>query len=1061
MFKHLRRTLLFVLVLPMLATLALGLMAASETGSAWLLRQMLPLAPGEIEVGGIHGRLIDGLQLSGLDYRQDQLQVRAARAALRWRPAALLHGRLRIVQLQVTDLRIDSAAAQDTGEPFSLPPRIALPLTLVVDELSVENLQLWRDGKAATSVARLSLSARAGPGGLTLSRFSVEQPQTQLRLSGQAALEQPYPFSAEIDWQARLDDVPLRGHGRLSGDAATIQLAHNLTAPAQLSTEGRITLDGGTPRMTLHGRWQNLHWPLSGVADYRSATGTYRVDGTTAAYQLSLDGQLDGKEIPAAQFRASAQGGDDGLLVKTLQLIALGGHIDANGKLAWAPRLHLGLNIRARRIEPGRQWPLGDGRVDIDTRFDLDRDRQGLRVQLRRLHLRGRLRSQPVSAKGSLGLIDGVAKTRGLTLSVGDNRLQLSGALDRSGLNFELSAPDPAIVLPGLEGQVQARGRLTGPLSRPGAQLSASATGLAYRQYRVGRVRLEAAMAPATDPGGQLDLDAEAIELDGRAFEGLSFRLDSTSQRHRAQLRLTGQSLNAELDAKGGYRDHAWKGQLATADVALPELGKWHLDAPVALQLARGDIAPFSGCWLSAERRVCLQGRWRDRDAEVQLQARAAQGHANALVAVHDIGSAAARLEGNIEADIPDIRFLNALISGARIDAGRVTARVTLAGTPQRPRIDGEAALVDGQATIAELGLALSPVELHARMHSTQVTLAGSIQSGRGEVNLDGGLALDPVHNWPFAVQIRGTNFAVSRLPEMEIDANPDLRVTGTALGADIRGSLLIPRARIELKDLPPNVVKVSSDQVLIGPAAQAAAPANGYPLSVNLVATLGEDVHFEGLGLSTDLGGSLNLRSLESDTLIGNGVLELRQGRYEGYGQKLSIERGRLLFAGPLDNPALDVRAVRKVNSVVAGIELYGTAEAPRTRLFSDPAMSDAEIMAYLVTGKPLGAPRSNSDTQALAAAAASLGANSPLGQELSQLLGIEFGVQSGATEEETALVVSKQLSSRLSIDYVYGMFNESAAIQFIYKLTEHLNLTGRSGAVQSIDLEYSINRP
>jgi autotransporter translocation and assembly factor TamB len=115
---------------------------------------------------------------------------------------------------------------------------------------------------------------------------------------------------------------------------------------------------------------------------------------------------------------------------------------------------------------------------------------------------------------------------------------------------------------------------------------------------------------------------------------------------------------------------------------------------------------------------------------------------------------------------------------------------------------------------------------------------------------------------------------------------------------------------------------------------------------------------------------------------------------------------------------------------------------------------------MSYLVTGKPLSASSSGQDSQALAAAAASLGANNPVSQELSQKLGIDLGVESGATDADTAFKVGKQLSSRLYVDYVYGLFNETAAFQVIYKLTDHLSLTGQSGAQQSIDLKFNIDR-
>ena len=53
----------------------------------------------------------------------------------------------------------------------------------------------------------------------------------------------------------------------------------------------------------------------------------------------------------------------------------------------------------------------------------------------------------------------------------------------------------------------------------------------------------------------------------------------------------------------------------------------------------------------------------------------------------------------------------------------------------------------------------------------------------------------------------------------------------------------------------------------------------------------------------------------------------ELRDGRFDAYGQQLDIERGFLTFQGLLDDPALDVRAVRKGLSVEPGVQVGGTA--------------------------------------------------------------------------------------------------------------------------------------
>ena len=48
------------------------------------------------------------------------------------------------------------------------------------------------------------------------------------------------------------------------------------------------------------------------------------------------------------------------------------------------------------------------------------------------------------------------------------------------------------------------------------------------------------------------------------------------------------------------------------------------------------------------------------------------------------------------------------------------------------------------------------------------------------------------------------------------------------------------------------------------------------------------------------------------------NGELSLVGGFFEMYGQRLEVERGTMLFTGPLDNPFVDVRVVREIDGTV-----------------------------------------------------------------------------------------------------------------------------------------------
>jgi translocation and assembly module TamB len=86
-------------------------------------------------------------------------------------------------------------------------------------------------------------------------------------------------------------------------------------------------------------------------------------------------------------------------------------------------------------------------------------------------------------------------------------------------------------------------------------------------------------------------------------------------------------------------------------------------------------------------------------------------------------------------------------------------------------------------------------------------------------------------------------------------------------------------------------------------------------------------------------------------------GNVNMDKASYKNYGQDLTMRKGRFLFNGPVDKPWLDVEAIRvsKSKKVTAILNLTGPLDAPKTRLSSEPALPEEEILAYLITGGPL----------------------------------------------------------------------------------------------------------
>ncbi|KAG0920377.1 hypothetical protein G6F32_015633 [Rhizopus arrhizus] len=134
---------------------------------------------------------------------------------------------------------------------------------------------------------------------------------------------------------------------------------------------------------------------------------------------------------------------------------------------------------------------------------------------------------------------------------------------------------------------------------------------------------------------------------------------------------------------------------------------------------------------------------------------------------------------------------------------------------------------------------------------------------------------------------------------------------------------------------------------------------------------------------------------------MTANGGLEV-SGRYKAYGQDLPITRGNLTWNyNAVSDPRINIRAERRVGDVTAGIDVTGRAQQPRADVWSEPAMSQSEALAYLVLGRSL-TGASSAQTQQVNAASAALSAGSGL---LASQLGAKLGLDDAGVSQSRAL--------------------------------------------------------
>lgn len=157
-----------------------------------------------------------------------------------------------------------------------------------------------------------------------------------------------------------------------------------------------------------------------------------------------------------------------------------------------------------------------------------------------------------------------------------------------------------------------------------------------------------------------------------------------------------------------------------------------------------------------------------------------------------------------------------------------------------------------------------------------------------------------------------------------------------------------MPRGDIEITGLPESAVSISEDEVIVG--VEVEEPVIRRML-MDVTVVVGEDkVTFDAFGVTGNLQGTLRIGN-DMDT---RGSLQLVDGQYQAFGQELELRRARILFVGALAEPYLDIEAVRRVDSVVAGIRLSGPVNAPETEVFSEPSMPQADALSYVILGRP-----------------------------------------------------------------------------------------------------------
>ena len=486
-------------------------------------------------------------------------------------------------------------------------------------------------------------------------------------------------------------------------------------------------------------------------------------------------------------------------------------------------------------------------------------------------------------------------------------------------------------------------------------------------------------------------------------------------------------------------------------------------------------------------------------------------------VVQHDGGwqwAADAPLAGRLTAKLPSLGVWSILAPPGWRVAGTLEADATLSGNRAAPRWNGRLS-ADRLALRAPVeGLDLRDGRLRLalagdRIEITEFTLKGGAgstariagQSGNrstaaSEAASDGGsLSARGEVRWSTDATTTGSGIRMSvqgKLSRLRLLVRTDRQAT---LSGDVqarldngqftvRGELKTDRAVIILPDetapsLGSDVVvhsaakdreaaaqarRTDAAQAAENTASTAARPQTAKPPDIAVTFDLGDDFAVQGRGITTRLEGKLDIRSnsLTAPPRI-TGEVKTVRGRYRSYGQELDVESGLARFNGPFDNPSLDILAIRPNITQRAGVQITGTAQSPRVRLYSEPALSDAETLSWVILGRAQASSGGESLLlqQAALALLGGLGKDSTGGSLASRFGLDEIGFRgpgNGGDLRESAVTLGKRLSSDFYVTYERSIGGTFGTLFIFYDLTKRLTLRGQAGQKSGIDLIYTL---
>ena len=628
LFKWLGRSILVLLLLIVVILAVVAYLLGTDSGFSTVTSQVSKRIEG-LALGNIDGNLAKGLVSDEVSFSNEAMAIQARGLDSQWRLSCLGHGEFCLDKIIIDELTVNTFATEaepkeDTTAALQLPD-IKLPIDLTVDEVLIRTLNFQAPGDVPVQVLEnIRLSANTRGSELTVDTLGLSYQDYDADLNGTVTLEGDYPLGLALTLDAAdliPDELP-EGEGpqaarlvlQLGNSLRQLDIDTTVSGIVDASLTGTVQpLEKNLPA-SLKLVSDKLGWPIESNTQVQARNVSIGIDGTLDDYQLSLNADVDGEQLPTTNVALSGVANTERLSLPGIDIRTLGGTAKARATVSWKDVLQWDTQWTLKNIDPSLQAPEISGKLNGDIQASGRVEDGNWTLKLPKANINGTLRNYPFSLEAVLSKgLNNVWLIDKVLLNNEQNQIDAKGKIsDRWDVQALIKLPQLQNLMPELAGGFNANLNMTGPLATPDVDLIATSSVVKFNDIVVQGISVKADIKELFVKQSSLNVAVGTLQSGTQVVQNT--RLSLTGRRDEHQLTFFADGPDAttiNLTAQGSLNEQFdWDGSLESVELEVPA-HDIQLNQATALSWNNTSkkFSVDAHCWTTEGSNLCLENK--------------------------------------------------------------------------------------------------------------------------------------------------------------------------------------------------------------------------------------------------------------------------------------------------------------------------------------------------------------------------------------------------------------------------------------------------------------------